>query len=74
MCEKPDIIDLPETWLRAKNNNAELHLDDSVLFRRHRVNRRGGGVIGFIRLPLFHGMPYDCRPSFVVLGYFDPDR
>ncbi len=63
MLEKPDFIAITETCLQTLVNNADLHFDDYVSFRRDRVNRRGGGVIGHISSSLDPSLPADAEST-----------
>ena len=43
---KPHIIGITESWENNDITNAELGLEGDVMFRKDRIGRRGGGVLG----------------------------
>nr|VZH99524.1 unnamed protein product [Spirometra erinaceieuropaei] len=45
----PDVISITETWLSEQVDDRELMLPGFQLFRRDRENRRGGGIITFVK-------------------------
>ena len=45
----PHIIDITESWANKETSDAELGLTGYVMFRRDRIERRGGGVILYIK-------------------------
>ena len=46
---KPHIIGITESWANKDITNAELGLEGYVMFRKHRIGRRGGGVLLYIK-------------------------
>nr|VZI04138.1 unnamed protein product [Spirometra erinaceieuropaei] len=48
----PDVISITETWLSEQVDDRELMLPGFQLFRRDRENRRGGGIVTFVK----HGL------------------
>ena len=46
---KPHIIGITESWANNDITNAELGLEDYVMYRKDRIGRRGGGVLLYIR-------------------------
>ena len=42
---KPHIIDITESWANNDITDAELGLEDYVMFRKDRMGRRGGGGV-----------------------------
>ena len=43
--KQPDIIAISETWLQPSFQNTEIFSDDYQVFRKDRVDRKGGGVL-----------------------------
>ena len=45
----PHIIDITESWANKDITDAELGLEDYVMFRKDRMGRRGGGVLLYVK-------------------------
>ena len=45
----PHIIGITESWANTDITNAELGLTGYVMFRRDRIERRGGGIILYVK-------------------------
>ena len=45
----PHIIGITESWAKPDITHAELGLTEYVMFRRDRIERRGGGVILYVK-------------------------
>ena len=46
---KPRIIGITESWENNDITDAELGLEGSVMFRKDRIGRRGGGVLLYVK-------------------------
>ena len=46
---QPDISVLTESWLDESIPDSSLHIDNYTVFRRDRVDRKGGGIVIYIR-------------------------
>ncbi len=63
----PDVISLTESWLHPDISDAELHLDDYILFRNDRLGHPGGGVLMYAAKylnPVVRPLPPDQSSSF----------
>ena len=47
---KPHIIGITESWANNDITDAELGLEGYVMFRKDRIGRRGGAVLGAIQV------------------------
>ena len=61
--ENPDLIAITETWLRADIEDNEISLGSYSLFRKDRLNARGGGVLIYIRETLKPSIREDLTSS-----------
>lgn len=46
--EKPKLIRITEAWTNADINNSELNISGYTLFRKDRVEGKGGGVLLYV--------------------------
>ena len=59
---KPHITGITESWANNDTTDAELGLTGYVMFRKDRMERRGGGMLLYIKETISAN---DVRPTFV---------
>ena len=68
---KPHIIGISESWANNDITNAELGLEDYVMFRKDRIGRMGEGVLLYIKdtIPAYEVQlqdEADCNDAIMV--------
>ena len=64
---KPHIIGITESWANNDITYAELGLEGYVMFRKDRMGRRGGGVLGLLYTKETIRMKYSYRRKQIVM-------
>ena len=63
---KPHIIGITESWANNDITDAELGLEGYVMFRKDTMGRRGGGVLLYTSMKLYHHMKYSYKRKQIV--------